>query len=199
MKRQSIIAILAAVTALALAGALPSPAHAIGFSIFGSYWEPSDTNDVGGGGLEIAFPVSPRWEIDLRGSYFEELDPEPLQVLADADSPFRHRGLELTPIDIGARFDFKPDSPIRPYLGGGGSYYIVDSDFGNIDDESGWYGVLGLGFGKKEGTSFFVEGQYRDVEATVREDPNHPFDFDFRQTRLDLSGWAFNAGIGWRF
>jgi hypothetical protein len=200
MKRQSIVAILAAASALALSTALAPPAHAIGFSIFGSYWDPDEANDVGGGGLEVSFPLSPRWEIDLRGSYYEELDPKPLQVLADTDSPFRNRGFELTPIELGARFDFRPDAPVRPYIGGGGSYYIVDSHFGNVDDESGWYGLLGLGFGDKQGASFFVEGQYRWVEATVKEDPDHPFDFPgFERTKINLDGWAFNAGVSWRF
>jgi len=202
MKRRFSVAILAIATALAWSAALAAPASAdFGLSFYGSYWEPDQTNDVGGGGLELGFPLGERWEIDLRGNYFEELDPEPLQELTDSDSPFRTRGLELLPIDLGIRFELAPDSPVRPYIGGGGSYYIIDSDFGDIDDEGGWYGLFGLGFGDLKGASFFVEGQYRKVEATVEEDPDDPFDFEGFDppVKLDLDGIQFNAGVSFRF
>jgi hypothetical protein len=201
MKTQSRVAILAGVTAILVGFAAAPPAQAaVGFSIFGSYWEPDETSDAGGGGLEIAFPLSPRWDIDLRASYFEELDPEPLQVLFDADSPFRTRGVEVLPLELGLRFALAPDAVVRPYLGAGGGYYIIDSDFGEIGDEGGWYGLFGLGFGDDEGASFFVEAQYRKMEATVEEDPDDPFDFEGFDPPvvLELDGLGFNAGVSWR-
>ena len=203
MKTQSRVAILAGATALLLCFAAAPPAQAaFGFSIYGSYWEPDDAGDTAGGGLELAFPLSPRVDIDLRGSYFEELDPEPLQVLFDSDSPFRNAGLEVLPIELGIRFNLAPKlTAVQPYIGGGAGYYLLDSDFGDVDDEGGWFGVLGLGFGDREGASFFVEGQYRRIEATVEEDPDNPFDFEGfdRNVKLDLDGIGINAGVTWRF
>jgi Outer membrane protein beta-barrel domain len=202
MKMRSSTAVLAGTIAMLLCMAATPPARAeFGFSIFGSYWEPDDTSDAGGGGLELAFPLSQRWDLDLRGSYFEELDPEPLDVLFDADSPFRNAGLEVLPIELGLRFALAPNAEVvRPYLGGGAGYYLLDSDFGDVDDEGGWYGLFGLGFGDREGASFFVEAQYRKMEATVEEDPDHPFDFEGFDDRvvLDLDGLGFNAGVTWR-
>jgi hypothetical protein len=201
MKTRLNVAILAGATAMVLCfAAAPAAQAEVGFSIFGSYWEPDDTSDTGGGGLEIAFPLSPRWDIDLRASYFEELDPEPLQVLFDSDSPFRSRGLEVLPIELGLRFGLAPEAVVHPYIGGGAGYYLIDSDFGDIDDEGGWYGLFGLGFGDPDGASFFVEAQYRKMEATVEEDPDDPFDFEGfdAPVKLDLDGLGFNAGVTWR-
>lgn len=201
MSRHSGFAIFAVATVALCSLATASPARAdLGFSIFGSYWEPDETSDAAGGGLELAFPLSPRWDIDLRGSYFEELDPEPLQELFDSDSPFRTRGVKVLPVELGPRFNFVPDGAVRPYLGGGGGYYIIDSDFGEIGDEGGWYALLGLGFGDPEGASFFIEGQYRKMEATVEEDPDDPFDFEGFDPPvvLELDGIGFNAGVTWR-
>src|SRR5262245_49052344 len=124
-------------------GAVPAVAD-FGFTIFGAWWGPDETSDVGGGGIEFAFPFSERWELNLRGSYYEELDPEPLQDLFDTDSPFRDRGVEVLPIELGLRFELAPDAPVHPYIGGGGGYYIIDSSFGEIGDEGGWYGLFGL-------------------------------------------------------
>jgi hypothetical protein len=200
MKSQLRVAILAGAAALVLCFA-SAPAQAdVGFSLFGSYWEPDDTSDTAGGGLAVSFPISPRWDVDLRASYFEELDPEPLQVLFDSDSPFRTRGLEVLPLEIGLRFGFAPDAAVHPYIGGGAGYYLIDSDFGEIDDEGGWYGLFGLGFGNPDATSFFVEAQYRKMEATVEEDPDDPFDFEGfdERVKLDLDGLGFNAGVIFR-
>ena len=202
MKRLSRVAILASATALLLGLAMAPTAGAdVGFSIYGSYWEPDETSDAGGGGLEIAFPLNQHFDIDLRASYFEELDPEPLQELFDSDSPFQTRGVEVLPIELGVRFNFAPDAAVRPYIGAGGGYYLIDSDFGEIGDEGGWYGILGLGFGNREGASFFVEGQYRKMEATVEEDPDDPFDFEGFDPPvvLELDGFGANAGVMWRF
>ena len=201
MKRHSVSAILAGAFALMLCLLAAPAAHAdFGFSIFGSYWEPDDTSDAGGGGLELAFPLGERWNLALRGSYFEELDPEPFETLFDADSPFQNAGLEVLPIELGLRFDLMPEAAqIHPYIGGGAGYYWLDSDFGDVDDEGGWYALFGLGFGDREGASFFVEAQYRKMEATVEEDPDDPFDFEgFDEgVGIDLDGLGFNAGVSW--
>ena len=201
MKTQSRVAILAGATAMLLCFAATPPAQAeFGFSIFGSYWEPDDTSDAGGGGLELAFPLGSRVDLDLRASYFEELDPEPLDELFDSDSPFRTAGLEVLPVELGFRFNLAPDAAVHPYIGAGAGYYFLDSDFGDVDDEGGWFGLFGLGFGDSEGASFFVEAQYRKMEATVEEDPDNPFDFEGfdDEVVLDLDGVGFNAGVTWR-
>ena len=201
MTKSSRNAIAAVSAALFCIASTPAARAELGFSLYGSYWEPDDTSDAGGGGIELLFPISPRWDVDLRASYFEELDAEPLDQLGDAESPFQEHGLEVLPLELGLRFAFAPDAAVRPYIGGGAGYYVLDSDFGVVDDEAGWYGILGLGFGNREGASFFVEAQYRKMEATVEEDPSDPFDFEgFDEgVALDLDGVGFNAGVTWRF
>ncbi len=46
------------------------------------------------------------------------------------------------------------------YLGGGGSYYFMDSDIGSTDGIWGLYGLVGWSFGG-ENIRGFVEGIYR--------------------------------------
>lgn len=200
MKRHTRIAILSLATTI-LAAAAPAAHAAVGFSIFGSYWDTDEADDAGGGGLEIAFPLSPRWDIDFRGSYFEQLDAKPLQVLGDADSPFRHTGLDVVPLELGLRFALAPNAVVHPYLGAGAGYYLLDSDAGDVKDEGGWYGLFGLGFGDQEGASFFVEAQWRKMEATVEVDPDTPGDFEGFDSpvAIELDGLGVNAGVSWRF
>jgi len=205
MKKTFLISAFAVAT-LALIGAPTSPALAdYGLSLFGSpYWAPDDTDEVAGGGLSFEVPINPSWAVDLRGSYFEETRPDAfgeLFELGDEQGVFRENGLEILPLEVGGRYNFVPDGRVRPYAGAGVGYYILDTDVGNVDDEGGYYGLLGLGFGNPEKANFFVEANYRRMEATVEEDPNDPFDFEGfdENVAIDLDGLGFNVGVTWRF
>lgn len=99
-------------------------------------------------------------------------------------------------MDVGLRYTFNPGGVASPYVGGGGTYYLLDIDGGEIDDEVGFYVVLGSSFGDGEGADFFVEGIYRNATATV-DDLD---DLEFRDpVDFDLDGLGLNAGITWRF
>jgi hypothetical protein len=68
-----------------------------------------------------------------------------------------------------------------------------------LDDEVGYYGVLGLEAGHEKGAAFFVEVLYRQLEGTVSGvqssgSPQHDTDVD-----IDLSGPAANVGVVWRY
>ena len=198
-------------TILALAGAAllfaaTSPVRAdYELGLFGSpYWAPDDTDEVAGGGLSFKVPLNPYWGIDLRGSYFEETRPDAfgeLFELGDEEGPFRENGLTIVPLEVGGRYNFVPDARVRPYAGAGLGYYVLDTDIGSVDDEGGYYGLVGLGFGNPDKANFFVEANYRRMEATVEEDPNDPFDFTGfdEDVAIDLDGIGFNLGVTWRF
>ena len=198
---------LLAVAAVALLGAATSPARAeYEFSVFGSpYWAPDDTDEVAGGGLSFDIPLGEsHWAIDLRGSYFEETRPDAFDEaleLGDEDSPFREHGLEVLPLEIGGVYNFLPESKVRPYAGAGVGYYMLDSDFGDVNDEGGYYGLVGLGFGNPDKAQFFVEANYRRMEATVEVDPDTVSDFEGfdENVGIDLDGLGFNVGVAFRF
>jgi hypothetical protein len=181
-----------------------APASASHFDLFGSYWDTDEAGGAGGGGLAFGIPVGRRWSIDLRGSYYEELANEPLEALFDDGDPvFDRNGLEVLPLEAGLRVDFAPDARVSPYLGGGASYFLLDSDLGDVDDEVGAYLLLGATFGRPSGVSFFVEGIWRIAEATVELDPEDLEDIDDidldGRVPVDLNGLGVNAGVTWRF
>jgi hypothetical protein len=93
------------------------------------------------------------------------------------------------------------DSAVRPYLGGGASYFLLDTNQGEVSDEVGWYGKAGLEFGNDPtGARFFAEAMYRDVTGTVkshRNEPGSPEVVD--KVDLQLRGVGANVGVIWRW
>lgn len=187
-------------TMLAIA-ALPllalGSAHAGGsFGVAASYWDTKDADKSAGGGIEWASQLGRVLDYEFRASYFEQLDDEPLDVLFDGDSPFE-TGIKALPVDLGLRFNFARDAvTFHPYASVGASYYFLDSDFGSLDDEIGWYGGLGTAIGDGQGVDFFAQLLYRSLEGTA--DISEIGDDAF-QDRLDvdLSGVGVNAGVRW--
>jgi hypothetical protein len=183
-----------------------SPASAAGtFNIFGSFWDTDEADNTGGGGIAFALPIGGNWGLDLRGSYHEELAPEPFEAIFDDDDPvFQEVGLSVIPLEAGLRYNFTPGNRTNFYIGGGGSYHVLDSDFGDVSDEVGGYALLGMDFGNPDGISFFVEGIYRFVEAHVDFDPEDLEDIDDisgleNGVPVDLNGVGLNLGMSFRF
>jgi len=196
MKR-TIFALLMAATLAA------TPAAAGGFSAYGTYWNTDAADEAAGAGLRFGIPLGSVVQIDLGAAYYEELVNRPFAALGDIDTPFVENGLQVTPVEAGLRFNFAEYSRFNPYIGGGAHYLFLDSDFGEVDDEAGWYARLGTEFGQVNGNGFFVEAGYRGVEVTVENDPEDFEDFDdveFEpETEIDLSGALVNLGYVWRF
>ncbi len=192
-------ALLAAVLGLALA----MPATATDFSLYGSYWDTDAAGDTAGGGISLGLPFNETWAIELRGTYFEELSDDPLANAFDSDDTvFQDQGISVIPAEVGVRLSFPQDS-FRPYASFGAGYYLLDSDFGEVDDEVGYYGALGAAFGNPDGIQFFVEANYRKMEGEVRLDPEDLDDIDDIDiddtATFDLDGFGANVGLRWNF
>lgn len=194
--------ILAAMLVLGLA---VTPAYAGGLSIYGTYWNTDAADEAAGGGLRFGIPLGATGvlQLDLGATYYEELVDRPFDALGDVDTPFVENGLQVIPVEAGLRLNFAENSRLNPYIGGGGTYYFIDSDFGDVDDEAGWYARVGTEFGQVNGNGFFAEAGYRGVEVTVENDPEDFDDFDDiefeEQTEVDLSGALVNVGYVWRW
>jgi hypothetical protein len=193
--------LIAATTVVALAAA---PATAADFSLFGSYWDTDAAGDAGGAGLGLMFPVGDVFGIDLRATYFEELSDDPLANAFDSDDPvFQEQGINVWPVEAGVRLRFAQDTAFRPYVGAGFTYYRLDSDFGEISDEVGYYGLLGATIGDGEGADFMVEGTWRKATAEVELDPEDLEDIDDidieDHAEFDLDGLGVNLGVVWHF
>lgn len=164
-------------------------------ALYGSYWETDMLGNSAGFGIGAGLGGGPV-RFDIRATYFPDLS-ESFFDLSDLhdDGDFAVRA--LVP-ELGVSFDFLPDETFRPYLGVGGSYYVLDDSRFEVDDEVGFYGAAGFSVGS-ESAAFFAEAIYRSVEATVVDDDlTDEFELD-REVALDLDGLSFNAGVRWRF
>jgi len=183
----------------------PAASAAGSFSLYGTYWETDDLNETFGGGLAFGIPLGERFALDLRASYYEQLDSNELDEILDAifdddENVFRQNSIEVIPVEVGIRYNFVPRERVNVYVGGGPAYYLLASDFGGIDDEFGGYALLGAQFGDPEGISFLLEGQYRKVEGSIDNEEGELGDRDFvDRVNFDLDGFAINAGIAWRW
>jgi hypothetical protein len=198
------ISTLGALVALAAVAATPAAADV---KLFGAYQDTDARDDTAGGGVSVGFPLAPVADIELRGSYMQKLEDDPLDGFFDDERVFTPGDIEIIPVDLGVRFNLVDrETGAHPYVNAGASYFLLDSDRRgvDVDDEVGYFAGLGSNFGKKSGLSFFVEGVYRKVEATVEADPDAIEDVDdlegFRnEVDMDLDGFGANAGVrfGW--
>lgn len=193
--------LLLAAVALALVAA---PGSATDFSLFGSYWDTDVAGDTAGGGIGFHFPFNDTVGLELRATYFEELSDDPLENAFDSNDPvFQNKGINVTPVEVAVRFNIPAGDVVHPYFSAGVGYYLLDSDFGEVNDEVGYNGTFGLGFGDQEGMQFFAEATYRKVEGQVELDPNDFDDIDDIDVKdkvnFDLDGVGLNAGLRWFF
>ena len=199
MKR--ILGVLAILAALAV---FATPAEAQ-FKIYGSYWDTADVGETFGGGLGFDIPFGDSgFALSLAGTYYQELEDEPLGNLFDDDEGvFQEEGLEVIPFDVGLHYNFQPRGSFSPWIGAGGTYFLLDTTENQfeVDDETGWHVSAGSFFGDPDGVNFFAEALYRSTESTLRRseddipDPSDQVD----EVDIDLDGFAVNAGISWRF
>lgn len=181
---------------LAILAFAAAPVSATGFSIYGSGWDPDAVDDALGGGIGFSFPVGESgFGLDFRGSFFQEADID--NVGDDDRDVFRDFGLQIIPVDAAVRYDFNNEGAANFYVGGGASYYFLDIDNGpDLDDELGWLAFVGAEFGNPDGARFFLEGGYRAVESTVRNEDLDEIDDD---VDIDLNGPTVNLGVVWKF
>lgn len=177
------------------------------FELFGSYWDTADVDETFGGGIGVGFPFGETGlGLHLKGTYYQELTDEPLDNLFDDDDDedfFAEESLEVLPFDVGLHYEFAPHGAFSPWIGGGFSYFLIDTTREGIevDDETGFHVSVGSRIGNREGANFFVEGIYRSTEATLnREERPGDDDIDLEdEVAIDLDGIAINAGLLWRF
>jgi hypothetical protein len=181
------------VAALAL---LAVPATASDFALFGAYQDTDDANEGLGVGGRLRFNY-----FELRATYFDDVTSEvdfggddcPPDCVENDDFD-----LKFVPLEAGLVFKFAETDRFRWFIGGGAGYYIIDTDFAEVDDEVGYYGVIGtdIFFGGNFGMT--IEGMYRNMEATVRQADSDDVDVD-EEVDIQLGGIGANVGLVWRF
>lgn len=167
-----------------------APAMAGDLGLYGSYWDTDALGETAGGGARFLIGDS-ALRFDLRGSFFPDLSEDFDQLVDDGSGEIE---VEAVVPEAGVAYNFAPGNTTQFYLGGGLSYYFLDANERDIDDEVGYYGLAGLSLGSAgDGPAFFVEVMYRSVEGTVRDDE---IDED---VDVDLTGPSANVGVLFRF
>jgi hypothetical protein len=167
-----------------------APAMAGDFGLFGSYWDTDALGETAGGGIKLGFGDA-ALRFELRGSYFPDLSEDLGDLIEEGTGETE---VEAIVPEAGVTFNFTPQSAAQFYLGAGLSYYLLDINDFELDDEVGYYGVAGfiLG-GDSGGPAFFAEALYRSVEGTVTDGSLE------EEVDLDLSGLSANLGVLFRF
>lgn len=195
MLRRTAISVLA-LSALLLLLHAPA-ASAQDLSVFGSYWETDDLESTGGGGVKLGFGDG-LLGMELRATYYPDLT-ESFETLLDEEGlGDRELEIEAIPVDLGITLGTG-----NVYASGGVTWFLLDSNVLEVDDEVGLY--VGGGFELGRGNfGFFAEALYRQVEGTVNgelEDVGSPGDLEdliVDDVELDLGGLVVNAGMVFR-
>jgi hypothetical protein len=154
-----------------------------GLHLFGTYGELNEFEKSGGAGGRISVGGE-KLVVDLTMTWF----PERSGGVVDSGGATIFDELQIVPIEVGLRYVFAPGKELRPYLGAGVSWFVVDLNTGSVDDEAGYYGLAGLVWGDGVGLDLFGEVIYR--EATVTADYGFAGDFD-----IDVGGLAAAVGV----
>jgi hypothetical protein len=169
------------VTATAAALLIAAPARAGSFGVYGAYWNSDQADSSAGGGAKVGFAFVKFLEFEIRGSFHPSFETDVMGQNVD---------VKARPLDGGLRVNLLPSGPVNPYLGAGLTYYFLDTDEGDVDNEAGIYGQAGLEFGGKT-RRFFVEALWRKMDTTISL---AAFDRD-----TDFDGFAASAGYVWRW
>ncbi|MDF3128133.1 hypothetical protein P0Y35_02870 [Kiritimatiellaeota bacterium B1221] len=150
-----------------------------GLSVFGSYWNPSSGEDTTGIGLAVK-GGSDVFYYELRGTFLEDVKE---------DVPLYQNEVQLVPLDFGIGLQADITQNLLVYGGGGFSYYFLDSDTADVDDEVGYYLQAGTELRLNERLALFGEAVWRDVEANLENDIN------LEDRNFDLKGMSVNLGL----
>ena len=196
--------------AVVLAGLCSLPAVAqldsgSAFTLYGAYSSPKDGGDSFGGGVGFEWGI-----LQLRGTYFNDVKAKDFE---NSGCPpvcvFGRPKISDIPVELGLKFRF-PTEVVSPFFGGGASYHFLRLEDNNaldangnrfhdeLNDELGWYAMIGADFMASNGVGVFVEGNYRWVRGTVRSRGNQILGATDR-VDLQLGGPGANVGLVWRF
>lgn len=166
---------------------LAAPAWAGGgFSLFGSYSEVSSEGQALGFGGRVTIGGL-GWVGDLSWTWYPT-ENGILTIDGIRDN------IQITPLDMGFRYIFKNQGSFKPYLGAGATFFWVNLDRIDADNAWGGYAVAGFNLGRHR-TKFFAEVLYRFAESNVAyRHPSEPV-----WGKMDVGGFAVNAGLNWGF
>jgi hypothetical protein len=156
-------------------------AHGSGVEL-GAFASSLDSDDLGegyGGGAKLELNPIDLVSVDARASYIR----------------FNDTDIDMVPLEVAGLVNFAMLAEhIVPYAGVGVGYYLFDGDGADLDDEVGFFPLVGLEIGLQP-VSVLIEGRWLFLEADV----------DSAEAELDnlseatVDGFGVNVGLLIRF
>ena len=179
MRARSNLILVVVVTLVFTSGVWAARGSGIELGVFGSYLDADDLGDGYGGGAKLELQAFDWMSIDARGSYITFDDPD----------------VDMYPLELAAYINIPlADEQIVPYAGVGAGYYIFDATGFDMDDEIGFFPVVGLEIGAWN-LSFLIEARWLFLEADVDDAIDELGNLD----EAELDGLGINAGLLFRF
>ena len=171
--------IMVVVVVLAFASGVWARGAGVEFGTYGSYMDTDDLGEGLGLGAKLELQAIDWVSIDARASYILFNDPD----------------VDLVPLELAALVNIPlADEQIVPYAGVGVGYYIFDADGFDMDDEVGFFPVVGIEFGAYN-LSFLLEARWLFLESDL-DKAAEEFGSD---DKADLDGLVINLGLLFRF
>lgn len=163
----------------AVVGGCGAHGSGIEFGAFGSYLDSDDLGDGYGGGVKLEVNPIDLVSIDGRASWLR----------------FDDGGLDMFPLELTGLVNLALfGERIVPYAGAGVGYYFFDGDRVDLDDEVGFFPLVGMEIGFQR-VSLMAEARWLFLEADV-DSARGEFE-DLREA--DIDGLGINLGLLIRF
>lgn len=149
------------------------------FGVFGSYLDSDDLGDGYGGGVKLEVKPIDLVSVDGRASwiYFEDFE------------------IHMIPLEVAARLNLPLlGERIIPYVGVGGGYYFFEADDVDLDDDVGYFPLVGVEVGMRR-AALFAEARWLFLQADVDSALEELEDVD----EADVDGFGVNVGLVFRF
>jgi len=187
MRTLQITLIITAVSAV-MAGAVMAQTLSQQAGVYGSWLNADDLDDGFGVGIKYSLivqdvaPALPRLGVgfDVRAGW----------LMFDGDDNDYGTDLDVFPVELTALVSYKVIGGSTLYAGGGIGYYFFDVDDSrfDVDDEFGFYALVGWDQKVHESISVFAEAKYLWLEPDVKGPRGW-------KTDLDVGGFGVNLGV----
>jgi opacity protein-like surface antigen len=178
MKAQGIVGLgVLVVLAVAIGGC--THGRGVELGVFGTGLDSKDLGEGFGGGVKLELNPLDRISVDARAGYIH----------------FDDANVEMMPLEAAGLLNFPMlGERIVPYVGAGVGYYHFDGNGADIDDEFGFFPLVGLEVGLQR-LSVLAEARWlflqTDVDAAKAELANI--------TKANIDGVGINLGVLYRF
>jgi opacity protein-like surface antigen len=172
---------IALATLMAAALSLGGCAHGSGLE-FGAFGSSLDSEDLGtgyGGGAKVEINPVDLVSVDARASWIH----------------FSDVNIDMIPLEAAALLNFSAlGERIVAYVGVGGGYYLFENDGEDLDDEVGFFPLVGMEVGFHR-VSVLAEARWLFLEADVDSAEDELQNLD----DANVDGFGVNVGLLFRF